>query len=171
VANEPISFTLPAADGSEISLSAISDGQPATVVVFTCNHCPYALAWHGRLQDVARDYAGHIGFVQVNSNDAAKFPEDSFTAMKDRVARGEFATPYVWDESQDVARAWGAEKTPHVFVLDQQGQVVYEGAPDGDYGDESLRARWLREALDDLLAGRAVALPRTMPRGCAIKWR
>jgi hypothetical protein len=170
-----LNFTLRAAGGGEVSLSEISAGRAATVVVFTCNHCPYARAWHDRLQQVARDYADRVGFVQISSNDGTRYPKDSFELMEERVAAGEFATPYLWDESQQVARAWGATVTPHVFVIDANAAIVYEGAPDG-YHAPSLRdwngepGQWLREALDDVLAGRAVARPRTEPVGCSMKW-
>ena len=83
---------------------------------------------------------------------------------------GEFASPYLYDESQEVARSWGAKTTPHVFVSDASG-VVYSGAPDGDYGDPAANAEWLRAALDDVLAGRPVAKSETKPVGCSIKWR
>jgi peroxiredoxin len=126
-----LDFTLRAAGGGEVSLSEISAGRAATVVVFTCNHCPYARAWHDRLQQVARDYADRVGFVQISSNDGTRYPKDSFELMEERVAAGEFATPYLWDESQQVARAWGATVTPHVFVIDANAAIVYEGAPDG----------------------------------------
>ena len=82
--------------------------------------------------------------------------------MRARVEAGEFASPYLFDESQEVARAWGAQKTPDVFVTDASG-VVYRGAPDADHGDPSLNAAWLREALEDVLAGRPVARPETTP--------
>jgi peroxiredoxin len=170
-----LDFTLPAAGGGEVSLSEISAGWAATVVVFTCNHCPYARAWHDRLQDVARDYADRVGFVQISSNDGTRYPKDSFEMMEERVAADEFATPYLYDESQAVARAWRATVTPHVFVIDANGAVVYEGAPDG-YHAPSLRdwngepGQWLREALDDVLAGRPVARPWTEPIGCSMKW-
>lgn len=163
---------LPSAGGPEMSLADIRDGQAATVVVFTCNHCPYALAWHDRLQQAARDYSGRgVGFAQINANDAEKYPKDSFAAMTERARRGEFASPYLWDESQEVAHSWGAKVTPHVFVLDGSGAIVYEGAPDADYGDESQNAQWLRSALDDVLAGRPVARPHTKARGCSVKWK
>jgi peroxiredoxin len=170
-----LDFTLPAAGGGEVSLSEISAGRAATVVVFTCNHCPYARAWHDRLQDVARDYADRVGFVQISSNDGTRYPKDSFEMMEERVAADEFATPYLYDESQAFARAWRATVTPHVFVIDANGAVVYEGAPDG-YHAPSLRdwngepGQWLREALDDVLAGRPVARPWTEPIGCSMKW-
>jgi peroxiredoxin len=163
-------FTLPDTAGTLTSLR--SDGAAATVVVFTCNHCPYALAWHERIQAVARDYAGRdVRVLQINSNDAVRYPHDSLAAMTARAEAGEFAGPYLHDASQEVARAWGAATTPDVFVLDADGRIAYHGAPDSDHGDEALAAQWLRAALDDVLAGRPVANPETVPVGCSIKWR
>jgi hypothetical protein len=164
-----LAFTLPDTDGNPTPLHV--DGARAAVVVFTCNHCPYALAWHERLQAVARDYADRgVRFLQISSNDAARYPRDAPDAMRARVEAGEFATPYLYDETQEVARAWGAKTTPHVFVTDASG-IVYSGAPDSDYGDPNANAEWLRAALDDVLAGRPVAKPETKPVGCSIKWR
>ena len=164
-----LAFTLPDTDGTPTPLHV--DGAPAAVVVFTCNHCPYALAWHERIQDVARDYADRgVRVLQINANDAVKYPRDSLDAMRARVEAGEFAGPYLFDETQEVARAWGAKTTPDVFVTDASG-VVYRGAPDADHGDPSLNAEWLRAALDDVLAGRPVANPETKPVGCSVKWK
>ena len=162
-------FTLPDTDGTPVPLG--SDAA-ATVVVFTCNHCPYALAWHGRIDAVARDYAGRgVRTLEICSNDAERYPRDGPDAMRARVQAGEFAGPYLHDGSQDVARGWGAKVTPDVFVLDSDLRLAYRGAPDANYRDESLRAGWLRAALDAVLAGRAVAEPETDPVGCSIKWR
>jgi peroxiredoxin len=162
-------FTLPDTDDTPTPLR---DGESAaTVVVFTCNHCPYALAWHDRLQAVARDYLSRgVRVLQINANDAERYPRDSPAAMAARVDAGEFAGPYLHDASQEAARAWGAAVTPDVYVLDAQGHLVYHGAPDADHHDESLAADWLREALDDVLAGRPVARAETQPVGCSIKW-
>ena len=149
-------------------------GAPATVVVFTCNHCPYALAWHERIADVARDYAEQgVVVLAVNSNDADRYPRDSYTAMQERVAREPDAwpMPYLHDATQEVARSYDARTTPDVFVLDAAGALAYRGAPDADSDDPGLHAAWLRRALDDVLAGRAVATPQTEPVGCSIKWR
>jgi peroxiredoxin len=163
-------FTLPDTDGNPVRL-APADAD-ATVVAFTCNHCPYALAWHDRLNDVAREYAPRgVRLLFVNANDATRYPRDSAEAMKARVDRGEFAAPYLHDESQAVARAWGARTTPDIFVVDRDGILAYRGAPDGDHGDPALRAQWLRSALEAVLAGRPVAQPETEPVGCSIKWR
>jgi peroxiredoxin len=159
---------LPDTDGKETGLY---EPAQATVVVFTCNHCPYALAWHDRINEVARDYAPRgVRVLQINSNDAVRYPHDSLEAMRARVVADEFAGPYLHDESQRAAREWGATVTPDVFVVDAEGVLRYHGAPDADHSDESLRAAWLREALDDVLAGRDVARPQTQPRGCSIKW-
>lgn len=161
---------LPDTDGALHSVGG--EGQGPTVVIFTCNHCPYALAWHERLINAARDYADRgVRFLAVNPNDATRYPRDSFEAMKGRVASEDWTMPYLRDETQDAARGFGARTTPDVFVLDAAGRVRYSGAPDADHSDPSLDAAWLREALDDLLAGREVGRPETEPVGCSVKWR
>ena len=161
-------FALPDTEGAEHGLG---DGEQPTVVVFTCNHCPYALAWHDRLLDVAGDYAGRVGFLFVNPNDAERYPADSFDAMKERVrADGGWPVPYLRDESQEVARSFGARTTPDVFVIDAGGAVRYRGAPDGDHRDPSAGAAWLREALDAVLEGREPDPAETEPVGCSVKW-
>ncbi len=143
----------------------------ATVVVWTCNHCPYALAWHDRIVDVARDYADRgVRFLAVNSNDAERYPADSPEAMRARVEREDWPFPYLWDETQAAAREWGARVTPHLFVLDAELRLRYEGAADADHQDPGQEAGWLREALDALLAGEE-APASTEPVGCSIKWR
>jgi hypothetical protein len=162
-------FTLPDTDGVPVPLQA---GATAAVVVFTCNHCPYALAWHGRIDAVARDYAGRgVRTLHVCSNDAERYPRDAPAAMRARVQAGEFSSPYLHDATQEVARAWGARVTPDVFVVDSGGRLAYRGAPDADHRNESLRAAWLRAALDAVLAGSPVAEPLSEPVGCSIKWR
>ena len=113
-------------------------------MVFTCNHCPYALAWHGRLNEVARDYRGKgVLFLQVNANDVgSRSPGDSLPAMTARVEAGEFEGPYLYDENQEVAHAFGTTVTPDVFIVGADGTLAYRGAPDGDYDDPSLNAPW-----------------------------
>jgi peroxiredoxin len=167
VGQKATDFTLPDTDGREHSLP---EGQPA-VVVFTCNHCPYALAWHDRILEAARHY-GDVRFFLINPNDAERYPGDSFEAMRERVERdGGWPLPYLHDESQEVARDYGARTTPHVFVLDAEGTVRYAGAPDADHRDPAQNAAWLREALDAVLAGEGPARPETEPVGCSVKWR
>jgi peroxiredoxin len=162
---------LPDTEGARHSLAKL-EGASATVVFWTCNHCPYALAWHDRLVDAARDYADRgVRFFAVNSNDAERYPADSYEAMRERVAQEDWPFPYLYDESQDAARAWGAQVTPHLFVLDSDHRLRYEGAPDPDYQDPSLEAAWLRQALDAVLAGEEVARAETEPVGCSVKWK
>ena len=161
---------LPDTDGVPVTLEPARHA--ASVVVFTANGCPYARAWHDRIQGVARDYADRdVSVLQVVSNDDADHPEDSVDAMRQRVASGDFAGPLLHDADQSVAQAYGATATPEVFVIDREGVLRYHGAPDGDYDDPGQNASWIREALDDVLADRAVTRPSTSPAGCSIKWR
>lgn len=162
----------PAILRAAIPAAPIAPGAPATVLVFTCNHCPYALAWHDRLAQAARDYAVQsVRFLAINANDADRYPRDSLEAMRARVDREDWPMPYLHDATQEVARAYGARTTPDVFVLDGDGDGVYRGAPDGDYDDPGRRAQWLRDALDAVLAGDPPARPQTEPVGCSIKWK
>jgi peroxiredoxin len=167
VGTEAPTFALPDTDGV---VHAPGDA-PATLVVFTCNHCPYALAWHDRLAAVARDYPD-VKVLAVNPNDAERYPRDSYEAMRERVTRdGGWPMPYLRDESQDVARAFDAKTTPDCFVIDADGRIAYRGAPDADHQDPSLNAAWVRQALDAVLAGSEPARAETRPVGCSIKWK
>jgi AhpC/TSA family len=160
-------FSLPDTDGAEHGPDGV------TVVAFTCNHCPYALAWHDRLLAVAEDYADRgVRTLLINPNDAERYPRDSAEAMRERVQHeGPWPAPYLRDESQDVARAYNAKTTPDVFVLDADRNIVYRGAPDADHSDPGQNARWLREALDAVLEGREPETAETDPVGCSVKWK
>ena len=161
-------FTLDDTEGVPVPLQGDA---AATVIVFTCNHCPYALAWHERINAVARDYAdAGVRMLQISSNDAERYPRDAPAAMAARVRAGEFAGPYLYDATQEVARAWGARVTPDVFVLGGDMRLAYRGAPDGDH-DESLNAGLAAGALDATYrrAPRGRAGDRTV--GCSIKWQ
>jgi peroxiredoxin len=162
---------LPDTVGATHSLPAPGEAE-ATVVVWTCNHCPYALAWHDRTVAVANDFAGRgVRFLAVNSNDAERYPGDSPEAMRERVEAEDWPFPFLHDESQEAARAFDAKVTPHVYVFDSDLRLAYEGAPDADHRDPSLGAVWLRDALDRVLAGRDPEPAETEPVGCSIKWR
>ena len=162
-------FTLPDTEGVPHTLSALAADGPVAVI-FTCNHCPYALAWHDRILDVARDL--DVPVVLVNPNDSERYPRDSFEAMQQRVsADGGWPAPYLHDEDQSVARAFGAKTTPDVFVVARDGTLAYRGAPDADHQDPSQGAAWLRGAVEAVLADRQPDPSETKPVGCSVKWK
>lgn len=164
-------LALPDTEGQTTTLPEEGDAA-ATVVVWTCNHCPYALAWHERITAVARDYAPRgVRFLAVNSNDAERYPADSPEAMAERYDPWEWGMPYVHDETQEVALAFGARATPDVFVFDSGLRLRYRGAPDEDHKDPAQDAAWLRAALDAILEDEEPELAETKPAGCSIKWK
>jgi hypothetical protein len=148
-------------------------GAPATVVFFTSNRCPFALAWHERILQAARDYEERgVRFFAINANAPEVQAEDSLPEMQRRYAAEDWGpVPYLRDESQDVARAFAAETTPDLFVLDEELRLRYRGAPDGDCEDPAENAAWLREAIDAVLDGREMVRSNTFSVGCPIKWR
>ena len=138
------------------------------MLVVTCNHCPHVIAWNPRIRRVAEEYGERgVRFLAINANDAARYPADSLEAMQRFVRDQQWPIPYLHDEAQDVARALGAQATPHIFVLDGEHRLVYRGAP----GSEHENAEWLRAALDAALAGSTPAEAETRARGCSVKWR
>jgi peroxiredoxin len=164
-------FALPDTDGAQ-HVAPLDEPPAATVLVVTCNHCPYVIAWNPRLKAAALDYAPRgVRFLGINANDAARYPADSLDHMRRFVRDQGWPYPYLHDASQEVAAALGAEVTPHVFVFDGEQRLVYRGAPDGDHQDPAQGAAWLRAALDAVLDGSAVERPETRPRGCSVKWR
>ena len=164
-------FTLADTEGTAHSVPA--DPAPAaTVLVVTCNHCPYVIAWNPRLRAVAEQYAPRdVRFLAINANDAKRYPADSPEAMARFVRDQSWPIPYLYDETQAVAHALGAQVTPHVFVLDAGQRLRYRGAPDADHQDPSQDARYLRDALDAILAGNEPPTADTRPRGCSVKWK
>ncbi|HEX8160149.1 MAG TPA: thioredoxin family protein [Solirubrobacteraceae bacterium] len=164
-------FSLNDTDGTAHTVPA-DEAPPATVLIVTCNHCPYVIAWNPRLRAVADDYAPRgVRMLAINANDASRYPADSPAAMKRFVDDQSWPIPYLYDESQDVARALDAQVTPHVFVLDGDQRLRYRGAPDADHSDPSQNAAYLREALDAILAGEEPATAETRARGCSVKWK
>ena len=167
IGDEAPELSLPDTDGADHPLR----GDRPTAVVFTCNHCPYALAWHDRLMAVGRDYGDRVRLLAVNPNDAERYPGDSLERMRERVASEGWSMPYLRDETQEAAHAFGAKTTPDVFVLDASGRLRYRGAPDADHADPSLDAAWLRAALDAVLGDVAPDPAETEPVGCSVKWK
>lgn len=164
------SFRLPAVGGGHVS-PADAEGAPATIVAFWCNHCPYVRAWEERFIQIARDYADRgVTTLAVCANDWTTHPGDSFENMALRAAEMAYPFAYAHDASQEVAHAFGAERTPEVFVADAQGRLAYHGAIDDSAEPDAVAGHHLRAALDALVAGEAPATAETPAVGCTIKW-
>jgi peroxiredoxin len=160
-------FDLPGVDGSSHSAEDYA-GKPLAVV-FSCVHCPYVVAWEDRLNDVARDYDGRAGVVAVNSN--AGYLGDSVDDMEARSQEKGFVFPFLYDETQEVAEAYGASRTPEVFLFDGEHRLVYHGTPDSDHQDSGGAEPYLRDALDAVLEGGTPSVQDVPAVGCTIKWR
>lgn len=158
--------------GESVTLAGAA-GVRGTLVIFSCNHCPYVKAWEERIAALGNEYRRKgIGVVAVNSNDAAEYPEDDFPAMQRRAAERGFEFYYVVDATSNVAREFGAAKTPEAFLFDAAGKLVYHGTIDDSAQDASkVGKRYLKDALDALLAGREIAMKETKALGCSIKFR
>jgi peroxiredoxin len=167
-----IAFALPGVDGKTHALSNYADKQ-AVAVIFTCNHCPYARAWEDRFVQIQADYASQgVQLLAINANDAVKYPGDSFEAMKQRSQEKSYNFPYLHDESQQVAREYGAERTPEIFLFNKHGVLQYHGMPDDNHEDpDAVQHHYLRAALDAVLVGESPAITQTPPVGCTIKWK
>ncbi len=162
---------LPATDGQFYS-SADFASDKALVIIFSCNHCPYAVAYEDRLIALAKTFQPRgVDFVMINSNDAEHYPADGFEAMKVRAQQKQFPFVYLYDENQHVAQAFRAICTPHVFVVQQQN-LAYSGRIDDHWRDPAaVQQADLEAALEALLSGDAIAEPITTPMGCSIKWK
>jgi peroxiredoxin len=162
---------LPGVDGKQYSLGDFK-GKKALVVVFSCNHCPYVQAYEDRINAIARDYAPKdVALIAINANDIRAYPDDSFDEMVKRARAKGFVFPYVRDDTQQVASAFGAECTPEVFIVDAGGMICYHGGIDDNYREpDQIKMPYLRAALDDVVAGRPIAEPETRAIGCSIKW-
>jgi len=165
-------FSLPGVDGRNYSLDSFREAT-LLVVIFTCNHCPYAQALEQRFIDLQRDYEGKgVRLVAISSNDARSYPEDSFDNMRERAAQNGWNYPYLHDESQAVARAYDAACTPDIFVFDAERKLRYNGRCDDNWREaDKVTRQDLRRALDSLLAGRAVDFDVHPALGCSIKWK
>jgi peroxiredoxin len=159
-------FDLPGVDGANHSLDDY-EGMPVAVV-FSCVHCPYVVRWEERINAIAGDYAGQAALVAINSN---YHLGDTFEHMAARAAERGFVFPFLRDESQAVANAYAASRTPEVFLFDGDRHLVYHGAPDSDAYDPAGATPYLRDALDAVLSGREPPVAETPPVGCTIKWR
>jgi peroxiredoxin len=169
-------FNLQGTDGKQHSLSATlaGDGQApkATVVVFTCNHCPFSKAYEPVLIEMANKYPSKdVAWVLINSNDPALSPEDSFEKMQEIAKAKNYPFPYVFDSTQQTAQAYGASRTPHVFLVDAKGTIVYRGRINDNKDKTLVKTNDLADAIDATIAGKEVANNSTKAIGCTIKWK
>ena len=164
-------FRLPGTDGQEHALADYADKQ-AVVVAFTCNHCPAAIGAQDRIIEIQREYGARgVQVVAVNSNEDAGHPTDSFEHMVERAREKSFNYPYLRDQTQAVAKAYGAQRTPHFFLLDAERKVVYSGRMDDNpFEQGKQKTRELRDAIEQLLAGQPVTVQPTNAIGCNVKW-
>jgi peroxiredoxin len=164
-------FDLPGVDGRNHSLAEYADA-PVLVLVQSCNHCPYVLAWEERINELQRQYGERgVRIVAISSNDADAYPADSFEAMVEHAREAAYVIDYLYDESQIVARALGAERTPEAFVFDADRALVYHGAVDDNRDEADVTAHYLRDAIEAALAGETPPVADTPPVGCTVKWR
>lgn len=170
--DQAIDFTLRGTDGSLHSYVDYAN-RVAVAVIFTCNHCPYAQAWEDRLIQLQTDYKER-GFqiLAINANDATRFPADSFDEMVKRAEEKGYNFPYLIDETQEVAKAYGAERTPEVFLFGPGRVLRYHGTVDDNYRDPAaVEHHYLREAIVAVMGGYRPAFETTEPQGCTIKWK
>lgn len=168
-------FKLKNIDGKYVSLSDYNDAK-GFVVVFTCNHCPYAQAYQDRLIAIDGQYRDKgIPVIAINPNDPVVSPGDSFEEMQKRAGEKNYSFPYLFDETQEVYKRYGAERTPHVFLLKKEGNdliVKYVGAIDDNYKDPSQVAqKYLENAIEAVLSDKSPAPDFTKAIGCSIKTR
>lgn len=167
-----IDFKLKATDGKTYSLADLDKGK-GFIVIFTCNHCPFSQAYEQRIIALHKKYAPKgMPVVAINPNDPVREPEDSYENMKKRAKKYKFPFVYLVDETQEIAKAYGAMRTPHVYVLDANRNVIYIGAIDDNFEDPKLvKEKYLENALDAFLSGKPITNSVTKAIGCGIKWK
>lgn len=175
VGDKASDFKLKNVDGKLVSLADYKDAK-GFIVTFTCNHCPFSVAYEDRIVALDKKYAAKgYPVIAINPNDAVAYPDDSFENMVVRAKEKGFTFPYLRDESQEIAKTYGALRTPHVYILQRSGSdlvVKYIGAMDDNSENASaVTKKYVETALDELLKGEAVKTPFTKAIGCGVKWK
>jgi peroxiredoxin len=166
-------FKLPDTNGKTVSLADSKD-KSALLVLFICNHCPYVKHIRTGLAELGRDYASrNVAIFGINSNDVANYPDDSPAKMKEEVRSARYTFPYLYDESQAVAKAYRAACTPDIYLFDKDRKLVYRGQFDDSRPGNGIpvTGKDLRTALDAVLAGKPVSPNQKASMGCNIKWK
>lgn len=166
-----IDFRLPSTEGPEYSLTDF-DKFKYLVIFFTCNHCPYVIGSDELTRTTAEKYMSRgVGFAGINSNSENTYPEDSFPNMVTRMEKNKFPWVYLYDKTQEIAKAYGALRTPHFYVFDDQRKLVYTGrGVDNPRDTSKMTVNNLDNVLDELTGGKPVSVRLTNPIGCNIKW-
>lgn len=168
-------FSLRNVDGKMVSLKDYN-GSKGFIVVFTCNHCPFSKAYESRILDLDKKYA-ELGYpvIAINSNDVNKSPDDSFELMQELAKEKNYSFPYLYDETQEIAKNYGATRTPHAYILRKESNsliVKYIGAIDDNADEpENAKIRYIQLAVDALISGNEVTIKETKAIGCTIKWK
>jgi peroxiredoxin len=164
-------FRLPDTNGKMVALSDFR-GKPV-LVMFICNHCPFVKHIRAELAKLGRDYQSRVGIVAINSNDVANYPDDSPAKMKAEAQAAGYTFPYLFDESQSVAKAYRAACTPDIYLFDTEHRLVYRGQLDDSRPSSALpvMGKDLRDALDAVLGGKEVSPNQKPSIGCNIKWK
>ena len=171
IGQKAIDFRLPSTEGREYSLSDFAINK-YLVVFFTCNHCPYVRGSDEMTRATAEKYESKgVGFVGINSNSENTYPEDSFSNMISRMEEFRFPWKYLYDKEQNVAKAYGALRTPHFYVFDEHRELVYTGRGVDNPRDASkIKINDLDLALNELTSDKPISVPITNPIGCNVKW-
>jgi len=166
-----IDFKLPSTEGREYSLSDF-DNYKYLVIFFTCNHCPYVIGSDEITRTTVEKFSKKgVGFAGINSNSENTYPEDSFPNMVERMKMHKFPWVYLYDKPQEVAKAYGALRTPHFYVFNEERKLVYTGrGVDSPRDPSRMTINNLELTLDELTSGKPVSVPVTNPIGCNIKW-
>lgn len=171
IASTAPNFNLLATDGNRYNIRSFKNKE-LLMVVFGCNHCPYVIANEERIIEIQNNYVEQLQVIEINSNDSVKYPDDSYDKMVERAMERKYPFPYLHDKDQSVAKAFGATHTPEIFLFDKEHRLVYHGKLDDNWQDSSaVKTKYLRNAIDDTLAGTDVSVPETFSIGCTIKWK
>ncbi len=172
IGDKAVSFSLQGVDGKTYSLESFA-GKKALVVIFSCNHCPYAQAYEDRMIALQKEFADKgAQFVLINSNDDTSYPEDGFDEMVKRSHAQGYNFPYLRDESQEIAKGYAAVRTPHIYVFDAERKLAYTGKIDDSWDHpENVKERYLRDALAAITQGQKPKEAETFAIGCTIKWK
>lgn len=165
-------FSLPGVDGKEYSLDSLKESQ-VLVIIFMCNHCPYVKAVISRLNDLQNQLAGQgVQLVGINSNDAVRYPDDSFDNMKKTALDKKISFPYLFDATQEIAKNYDAVCTPDIYLYGEERTLLYRGRIDDNWEQaDKVTKKDLRVAIESALQGKEISGEQIPSMGCSIKWK